>query len=122
MRKKRYIFKNFAKRKKVFLPISIILYLIPIEIPKKFKIEAPYWLVTSRLGTGNSLTFFYSARTDLSLGGVVLGPFVVAGLQTDCVRTVRMQGVGIHIPGGDTLALALYTPPYVYTYRPEAKP
>ncbi len=54
--------------------------------------------------------FFYSARTDLSSGGIVLGPFVVAGLQTDGVRTVRMQGVGIHIPGGDTLALALYTP------------
>jgi hypothetical protein len=65
--------------------------------------------VTSRLGTGKSLFFFYSARTDLSLGGVLLGPFVVAGLQADCVRTVRMQGVGIHIPGGDTLALALYT-------------
>ncbi len=28
------------------LPISIILRLIPIEIPKKYKIEAPYWTVT----------------------------------------------------------------------------
>jgi hypothetical protein len=71
--------------------------------------------VTSRLGMGKSLTFFYSARTDLSPGGVLLGPFVVAWLQTDGVRTVRMQGIGIHVPGGDTLALALYTP-FMFTF------
>jgi hypothetical protein len=40
-----------------------------------------------------------AVRTDLSPGGIVLGPFVEAGLQADCVRTVRMQGVGIHVPG-----------------------
>ncbi len=35
-----HIFKHFAKSKKViFLPLSIILRLIPIEIPKKYKIE-----------------------------------------------------------------------------------
>ncbi len=43
MRKKLYIFKHFAKSKKIiFLPISIILRVIPIEIPKKsIKLKPP---------------------------------------------------------------------------------
>ncbi len=86
------------------------------ESTKLFPARGRVWLVTSRLGTWKLLTFFYSARTDLSPGGIVLGPFVVAGLQTDCVRTVRMEGVGIHVPGGDTLALALYTHHHLFTF------
>jgi hypothetical protein len=39
--KKLYIFKQFAKGKKIFMPISIILYLIPIKIPKKVKNLSP---------------------------------------------------------------------------------
>jgi hypothetical protein len=40
--KKLYIFKHLAKIKKFFLPISIILRLIPIEIPKKkSKLKSP---------------------------------------------------------------------------------
>jgi hypothetical protein len=40
--KELYIFKHFAKSKKLSFAISIILRLIPIEIPKKYKIEAVY--------------------------------------------------------------------------------
>jgi hypothetical protein len=36
-------FIHFEKKEKIlFLPISIILCLIPIEIPQKYKIEAPH--------------------------------------------------------------------------------
>jgi hypothetical protein len=51
--KKLYIFKHFAKSKKVFLPISIILRLIPIDIPKKYKIETPSVLLPPLLEAGH---------------------------------------------------------------------
>ncbi len=42
--------------------MSIILRVIPIKIPKKYKIEAPYWSVT------RSLLFCISLAIDQSLG------------------------------------------------------
>ncbi len=44
MRKKMYIFKHFAKSKKLFFCqyLSFSVRVIPIEIQKKYKIEAPY--------------------------------------------------------------------------------
>jgi hypothetical protein len=39
--KKHYIFKNVAKSKNIFLPISIIYGFFPIVVPKKYKIEDP---------------------------------------------------------------------------------
>ncbi len=60
MRKKLYIFKHFAKSKKLFLAKSINLHLIPIEIPKKYKIEAPYCTHTLTQTNTNTITHEHS--------------------------------------------------------------
>jgi hypothetical protein len=53
--RKNCTFSNILQKvKSKILPISIILRLIPIEIPKKYKIEAPYctyspWVFAGRI-------------------------------------------------------------------------
>jgi hypothetical protein len=44
-------FDILQKLKSYILPISIILRLIPIEIPKKYKIEAPHYKHDTNLAT-----------------------------------------------------------------------
>jgi hypothetical protein len=51
MRKNCTFLNILQKLKSYILPISIILRLIPIEIPKKYKIEAPHYKLATNLAT-----------------------------------------------------------------------